>query len=539
MGLHIQIGNQDLRILESTGFHIAREGALTFLSAEPVQALPSDSDPADFIKRHHGLLLVREESGFEIYTDPFRTVPLFYVESATDNLDLFSGFEDILRHGKKRWAPDPVGFWECLLFESPLWSRTILSEARQMPAASRLSGDLNGGNLKLQRYWDFCVPEDASIDSAEKAADGLFERLDRGFARLDRSQSYLLGMSGGLDCRLALCFLSRHLSPDQLELFTYGYDSRIYEYIFAGRVAAHLGFRKPLFHRLTDESYRSALETMPFEGGCQIGVQHCHIYSFLRELGDPERIVISTNYSDAVLGWDARYPARNDSIQHLSLTTTHPGLSLVPEHILCQIRRDAEISLSGYTGAHNYSSIEEYCYVIERNQKFHVYMAHLHRKFNRVLLPFADFDLATYMWSVPLQLRQRKSLSDYLLARRFDLPTRPENNISSRTQWGGSYSSAFRTARFKFLNRLNTALRLMTGGRFEWFNPFLTENQQTILYGSFQEDLGQSVSLLKQAGLLNEEQAGTLARPPVRFGGTNERYQCLALARFFEDIGAF
>jgi len=60
---------------------------------------------------------------------------------------------------------------------------------------------------KIERYWDFNVKEDQSIDSVEKAATGLYDRLDDIFSKLDKNQKYIMGISGGMDSRISLAFL--------------------------------------------------------------------------------------------------------------------------------------------------------------------------------------------------------------------------------------------------------------------------------------------------------------------------------------------
>ena len=66
-------------------------------------------------------------------------------------------------------------------------------------------------------------------------------------------------------------------------------------------------------------------------------------------------------------------------------------------------------------------------------------------------------------------------LADFILDNYFDRETNNLGNISSRFQWGGEFSRRFDMLLFKGLNRVNSALRFLSEGRFEFFNKFQTE----------------------------------------------------------------
>ena len=90
-----------------------------------------------------------------------------------------------------------------------------------------------------------------------------------------------MGMSGGMDSRITLTFLSKYVPKENLELFTYGFDERLLEYKYACEVAAALGLNKPKFHKLTKDSYKKAMDYLPQMSGGQIGINHCHIIDYL------------------------------------------------------------------------------------------------------------------------------------------------------------------------------------------------------------------------------------------------------------------
>jgi asparagine synthetase B (glutamine-hydrolysing) len=233
--------------------------------------------------KQNGIQVIEDENKLEIYNDPFRTIPLFITKDENDKLIIFSNFDDFYKMENVDKTIDEAGFWEIVLFASGLWTRTLYKYVEQMPAASKIVIDKNTNEYKIERYWDFDIKEDKSIDSIEKAAKGLYDKLDSIFSKLDRNQKYIMGISGGMDSCITLAFLSKYIPKENLELFTYGFDERLLEYKYACEVAEALGYNKPKFHKLTKESYENAMNYLPQMSGGQIGINHCHITSFLRE----------------------------------------------------------------------------------------------------------------------------------------------------------------------------------------------------------------------------------------------------------------
>ncbi len=240
-------------------------------------------EPVDFIKRNNGLLLFLSGEEFRIYNDPFRTVPI-YVYRDSNFIRIFSNFEDFyLFNGSKDIKVDKPGFWETIIFESGLGRRTLFEGVKQMPAASilKVNKDLS---YTIERYWNFSIELNSSIDTLDNAAAGLYERLDSIFGRLPKDKNYLMGLSGGVDSRLTLAMLSKCFKKDRLKLFTYGFDIRILEYIYAKQVANALGFDTPLFHKLTPESYLQCSDELARRSAASIGGQRGHDYYFLHNV---------------------------------------------------------------------------------------------------------------------------------------------------------------------------------------------------------------------------------------------------------------
>lgn len=480
------------------------------------------------LKNLNGLQLQETAESITIYSDIFRSVPLFIAEARNGDLYLFSDFEVLFTLNDVDKTPDQIGFWEIVFFASGINDRTLYHNVKQLPAASKLIINKRNHAWRIERFWNYYVEEDATIQSAAQAADGLFEHLKKVFSKIKKSP-YVMGMSGGMDSRLALAMLSLFLSPQDLQLFTYGFDERILEYGFACDVSSALGFHKPVFHKLTPESYVEATTYLPSMSGGQLGINHCHIFDFLKKLHGKNSTHLSTYYSDAVLGWDSSYPKCRQETTRNPYSTTIRSLGYLDEDVKEGIHADAEDLFKHLDWNGNFSSLSEFKYVVERNPKFHTYLAYLHGKFLPTLMPFADEELMRYSMSIPLQFKARKNLIDVILERNF-----PElakiKNISSRFQWGPSFSSHAEFYKFRLMNLLNSIVRVASKGSVEFFNKHQTEEHERLLFSHFPKLLHDATEKFVRLGLMNKKQKDFFDKMPPRSAGINERYNLISLA---------
>ena len=180
----------------------------------------------------------------------------------------------------------------------------------------------------------------------------------------------------------------------------------------------------------------------------------------------------------------------------------------------------------------NYSSLDEYKYVTERNQKFHMYMASIQGRFIENESSFANYDLLSYILTIPIQYRAQKKLVDCLLDNHFkNISSRDFKNISSRFQWGSKFSGYIEFYWFKFLNRANAVLRPLTKGHIQLFNKYQTEEQDRLLYRDFHNDLKDATQKFVKLGLMTEEQKKDWDKLPLRSSGISERYNLIGLGK--------
>lgn len=306
---------------------------------------------AEFNIHQNGIQIIESKDAVEIYGDPFRTVPLFITRRASDKeLIVFSQFQSYYSLEGVDRTIDVVGFWAILLFGSGLSTRTLYKHVEQMPGAARIVVDKHRNEYTIERYWDYNVMVDDSIKNIDQAALGLYERLDKIFAAIDRGGSYIMGLSGGIDSRITLGFLSKYLSKDQLEVFTYGYDARILEHTYAKSIAEALSFNRPEFHKLSARSYMMARDYMVERSGGQLSMDHCHMLDFFLSKSESlsGKTQISNYFTDAIFGWDCEIPKKRDTIEGANLFTVLRNSVIREKDLVDEIAGDVRSVLDKY-----------------------------------------------------------------------------------------------------------------------------------------------------------------------------------------------
>jgi hypothetical protein len=401
-----------------------------------------------------------------------------------------------------------------------------------MPGAICLQINKNDSHYSIKRYWDYGVKEDVNIQSIEQAADGMYSILDKIFASLDKSKTYIMGMSGGLDSRITLAFLSKHIAKEKIKIFTYGYDKKILEYKYAKEIAKALGVTEPVFHQLKSSSYREALNYLPIMSGGQISINHCHIIDYIKNNKLKDMQQISTYFSDAIFGWEYVYPKHLVDSENNFYAKIINSTPYLPLEIKKAIIDDSFNIFSCLDAEANYSSLDEFKYVTERNQKFHMLLAFLHGRSLDIQAIYANMQLFHYCLSVPIKFRQNKNIIDVLLNKYFkNISSRDFKNISSRFQWGSRYSGLISWHLFRTLNIINSILRVITRGIFQLTNKYQTEEHERLLYSEFRVDLHLATSKFVELGILTKEQKAQFDKLPIRGSGIAERYALISLAK--------
>ena len=418
-----------------------------------------------------------EDNCLLIYRDRLGTFPLFMFEDAMNKELVFFNRFYLVEKNWSEFTVDKVGFWETVLYESTLGSRSLFDNVLQMPCASkiRITPDLG---YDLKKYWFINYDVNNKL-TRQEFLQGSYERFDRVFSKLDRDKKYVLPISGGVDSRIVAAFMAKYIPKENVSGITYGYDRRLLEYVYSGQVMSALNYDVPDFHQLTYESYSRNLEPMArMTGGC-ISIQNAHLFDYLCNSDGYQGtdILCCSPYSDGILGFDATgFDIKTDSFDDCAyynrLNTWGKQLGL-PNEVANAIRSDLEDLFIEWQDNSSISSIDEYVYLVERNNKFHSLLADLAREYSEVFLPFTDPDLVDYYLSAPNVYRFRKQGTIDMTDQYFPA-IKGINTIGSLFGVEG-FKRPVRFTQFRIFNFINYLAAVLTRDKIHFVNPYQTE----------------------------------------------------------------
>lgn len=464
-----------------------------------------------------GYLYGYDEDGcLMLYRDRLGTFPLFLFDDSRNNqLILFNKF-DLIREYWGDLHLDEAGFWELFLFESTLRSRSLFSNVLQVPCASyvKITSDLK---YCVDRYWHINVGAKTKLSSGEFQKES-FERFDQVFAGLDKEKRYLLPLSGGEDSRLMGAFMARHLARDNIHLVTYGFDSRILEYTYAKQVAAALGLHEPVFHTLTSDSYIRNLKPLAeITGGC-FSVQNSHLFDSVRHQLDGVNSTCSSAYSDGILGFDAKkYDEKRDSFEDCPWYKTLEKWRYkahIPLHISETIESDLYEDFLEWKNMSTISSIEEYIYLVERNNKFHLLCSNLLESFAAVDLPFTEPVITDFYFAISNEHRHRK-LGSIDMVKRYFPCLRNIKTVGSLFSREG-LRRPYQYSHFRVVNFLNYLSASFLGDRILLVNPYHTEAHGYNMRRYHRQHLEKAVEFLLGNSVIDGQAADQLNLIPAR-----------------------
>jgi hypothetical protein len=341
-----------------------------------------------------------------------------------------------------------------------------------------------------------------------------------------------------MDSRVSAFYLAGlGLDATRIRLFTFASSLSSYEVRFGAEVAGVLGYSLPDVFLLRDSHYAHALDYLPVWTAGQIGNNHCHIAEYLSQhAGSFSRNTrhVSTYYSDALFGWECT-GIRGDLTVNASVTykkvQDYPD---IPADIREQILNDIQLSLKDAEAARGLSDVTEYRYLTERHGKFHMPLAFVQSQFVPTSSPFADFDLLSYVLSIPLQLRKRKRILDELL--RLKAPALATiGNSSSREYFYGANSMMVRRGlqgrlrflQFRLLNAVNGVANHLTAGRVQLSNPFQTEELGGLYKRHYEALLAAAAEESRLSEYLPPQVLRTILQPRLRERYLAEKFQIL------------
>lgn len=450
----------------------------------------------DFCKRHKGIGVEVGNGKITVLNDLYSSVPMYIAQ--VDHSCIITS--DIQEFYKRKSEVDLVGLYEILLYGSGLYDRTILSGVHQMPAASKCVIDYKNQSFLIEPYWDYSIMRNSKYEDIDIAVKDVMNRLESVFSEIDGN--VVMGISGGLDSRLSACILSRTHKPEQTSFFTFGYDSGIHENKVAKETIDKIWGQDHapghFFIKLDERDYIDA-SYVPISTGAQVGLNHSHLYrSLLRIGGIDELTFISNYYSDAVMGWDTLPIKKDETMRECTYykVLIDNSLHLEDEYIK-KIMEDLEKICDRYPQNGNFSCMNEFIYVTERNPKFHVRLSAMLSDIAKVSLPYADYELLEIMLSIPLENRTEKKIEELIiksLVGEFkDVSSRRYFERSKYTEAGYTFYKKIHYNWIYFCNRAinlaNVVLAKCFNYRIQLMNPYWTENQNMVLnrylYGDY------------------------------------------------------
>ncbi len=537
VGFWLEIKNDKVNRLETFELSVLNKQEFRYLSNDTTDLCDLTNDQYEkFCKMHKGVGIREGSDMIEVFNDPFCSIPVYVMKRSNEYI-VTSEFSVFYSYGLEI---DKVGIQETILYSSCLNERTIFHGVMQLPAATKLVIYKNTNEMKIVPYWNFEIAENsdiefsAAVDKVKECLTGIFDEY--------KEEKIIMGLSGGLDSRLSACLLSTcSLNKKQVEFFTFGYSPKILEYSYACNIARRLGFEKPKFCQLLSEDYERNYH-IARETGAAIAPNHCHIYAILPRLENrDEKLLLSNYYSDAVMGWDT-IPNRTKETMEESgyFRRLEHAPIYIDEVIKNEIRKDLEKLCSRYPRENgNFSCMDEFIYVTERNPKFHVRMSATYTEYMKVKLPYADYKLLELMLSMPIAFRTEKRIEQRIIDKYYF----KEKDVSSRrySERGDSTEKAYSLGEriyyhtnyyhMRGLNLVNTILARYSNSRVQLTNKYLTENQNIVLNRYLYPSYVKALDLLKDKQIIDKMDYERLKSKEYRSGNTSLKYTIIGVSQ--------
>lgn len=463
---------------------------------------------------HSKGVAVREtDTHVEIINDPFCSLPI-YVYASGSLVIVTSRFEDVLQYSL---TVDTVGYYEMLLYESPLHDRTIFSEVKQLPAAGILRINKTMLSQEISTYWDFDIVQDTEMNSEEMAVEAVWNQFC-GIFESYKGKKLLMGISGGLDSRLSMCAMKATGCLDGADLFTFGHYEGILDYKLAKRACLDAGYRgKVQFYTLDGESYLKSSE-LPIKSGGTVGIQHSHAYSCLKAMSLEGKVLVSNYYSDAIMGYDCMELDYPDTVENCAYYKKVQNNEWnMPSDIQKAIENDIVKIANRRREISNFSCYDEFIYLVERNPKFHIRLSYIYSQMMDSVLPYANYDMLVRMISLPKEYRYGKRIEQLILKTKFmdmeDISSSRYSKFEKKEKPLAEklhYNLGF--IRMRVINLLNCGMNVLSKGCIQIPNPYITENHLAVINRYFYEQKKEACRALHERGLLDAGVASKYAK---------------------------
>ena len=523
--LKFDLHNRSINTLETGELYRSGELSSGLLVSTYERSIKDDS--------FHGVKITLCGGNLVVKNDFFCTIPLYHY---CDETFFYISSDPDLIINEHLLEFDHVGVWESILLGGCIYDRSLFLGLKQLPALHLITVD--GVSVTVRRDDDLVFKAN-NDESPEEIIAKIDNRLEEIFKSLN-DKNYSMGVSGGLDSRLSLLYLKNSQHKYSIQPFTYCATMNSLEFKLAKSLCDSLDVEQPVPYKIKTSCYFDCAEQLINKSGGQIGRHHSHILSFYSQLPESKRsnlTQISNYYTDAIFGWATE---RTVSSKEDSWTQFIKQNDIITSDIKVQILDDIQKVMMRFTKGQNFSCADEFKYVFERNQKFHLNLAFQQNRYCQTILPFCDYKLLKLAFSLPFKYRAGKKLSDLIIAKKHSLEL---GNISSRQMRAdGSFSAqngiskVLKNLQFKFSNILTYLCSLISAGYIVYPNKFQTEAHYNLYHkmksrGCFKK----SVNILIQHNLINKEQSRKLLAGSVFKGSSSNFFQLSSVAEYIDN----
>lgn len=538
----IKIKYNNYELLEHNGFNVYDINDGIYLAYSLDNDLKEFKE-LEFLLNMKGIFISQKQNIIDIFSDIYRSIPLYYY-TYNDEIYIFSDFISIKKYINLDEEIDEVGFWEYLLFGNGIYTRTIYKNIKQFTAAGKLS--IENNSINFDYYWDFNIKKNEQYENlSEKEVIKLTKELLISTFRkeVDLDKEYTLGLSGGMDSRLTFALMKELDLLKNTSFFTYGYDERILESEIAKHLLKNENLHKWEFYKLNLKEYSDSKDLIEFTGS-SVTSNHIHMYSFLKNKKSEN--LISTYYTDAVFGYATKISKQNDDINDVDyLNTLNSYSSMIPNNILEIIKDDVGYSLKNYNNASNYTSINEYKYIVERNPKFHMNLLFSQSQLTKnTYAPFANFQILKLMIELPFKykfdkflIRQVIKSIDYNLLN--NVPDTSNQRVYFKKDFKNIINNLFNNPlaiKLLIIKIVNLILFKLTNGKIYIFDKYSTEIHSNILSNNFfNSELDGSVDYFIKKGFIKKDFKNTLIKIPAYGNQTGLRFFLIDCYNFIKS----
>lgn len=375
----------------------------------------------DVVRRK--LLLVNDRLGL---------YPLYY-SLHNGSLLFASGVRSLLVDRSLPRSIDKTAIAQFLTFDHLLDDRTLLEAVRLMPQASLLT--YADGKVKIRRYWEINYPQNYPLRSEQDYMDEFSALIRQAVARQTTGELPAgILLSGGLDSRMLLAYLTGEYRDKPLRSFTWGIpgcdDAR-----YAREVAQKAGSEHHFFELKPDWLLAKAEQAVRITDG-MANLINLHAFATLDEEAELANVIYKGFLGDAMFGFGIRQqfwaaydePTRQQA--HFQVHTDQGVITFSPseqkDHFAEEFKRQIgnsinESYIAGMDDSRSQLMANQRLYFDYRQRvpRMTLKGVEVARSRAMIRLPFCDNDLVDFSIKVPPGLLYERRLMKNAFIREF------------------------------------------------------------------------------------------------------------------------